>query len=184
MAVPTAYAQPIAPVPEKMAQEQQAMAAFHSKFVPAADVDAASVEARFRAGKTVPLAEALGYAAQRPSEQRESDKSTGCYCVKFGGACGCPVGLPVGLSFNILCCGESCLFTPTLSPCTLVPPCLVCACGFNNGCGKLPKPPGAWISGDRNEGRLAIVDGERRTHACYAHPYYVEQPGVVCYRLF
>merc|ERR1712216_411117 len=78
MAVPTAYAQPIAPVPASMAQEKQdpRIAAYHTKFpqmVPAADVDAASVEARFRAGKTVPLAEALGYAAQLPSEQRTNE---------------------------------------------------------------------------------------------------------------
>ena len=177
-----------APVPEKMA-------AYHSKYpamTPAADVDAASVEARFRAGKTVPLAEALGYAAQLPSEQRANDKSTGCYCMKSGGACGCPVGLPVGLSFNILCCGDSCLYTPLLSPC--LGPILyvgVCAFCFNANAGahslgiqRLPKPPGAWVSGDRGEARLATVDGERQTLAHYAYPYCVDQPCVVCYRLF
>ena len=115
MAAPKAHAQPIAPVPASMAQGEQAtrIAAYYQKFpqmVPAADVDAASVEARFRAGKTVPLAEALGYAAQLPSEQRANDKSTGCYCLKSGGACGCPVGLPVGLSCNFLCCGDSFLY--------------------------------------------------------------------------
>ena len=81
---------PLAPVPASMAERE--LAASYKKFpqmVPAADVNAASVEARFRAGKTVPLAEALGYAAQLPSEQRANDISTGCYCLKFGGACGC-----------------------------------------------------------------------------------------------
>ena len=192
MAVPTAYAQPIAPVPASMAQEKQdpRIAAYYKRFpqmVPAADVDAASVEARFRAGKTVPLAEALGYAAQLPSEQRTNEQSTGCYCLKTGGACCCPVGLPVGVSCNTLC-GESCLYTPTLSPT------FPCTFGVCEGCyhdtlpafkgGPLPKPPGAWISGDKGEGRLAIVDGERGTHACYLYPNMVEQPCVVCYRLF
>ena len=172
-----------------MAQEKQdpRIAAYYKKFpqmVPAADVDAASVEARFRAGKTVPLAEALGYAAQLPSEQRANDRSTGCYCLKSGGACGCPVGLPVGLSCNMLCCDESCLYTPTLSP-SFPFTFGVCEGCYSDGKGKgLPKPPGAWITGDNSEGRLAIVDGERRTHACYLYPHCVEQPCVVCYYLF
>ena len=167
-------------------QEDPRIAAYYKKnpqMVPAADVDAASVEARFRAGKTVPLAEALGYAAQLPSEQRANDKSTGCYCLKSGGACGCPVGLPVGLSCNMLC-GESCLYAPTLSPsCPFT--CGVCEGCFHDGRGgPISKPPGAWISGDKGEARLAIVDGERQTHAYYAYPHCVEQPCVVCYRLF
>ena len=192
MAAPTAKAQPIddrrqaplAPVPASMAQGE--LAAYYNKFpqmVPAADVNAASVEARFRAGKTVPLAEALGYAAQLPSEQRANDKFTGCYCLKLGGACCCPVGLPVGLSFNILCCDDSCLYAPTLSPsCPFT--CGVCEGCFNASKLGLPITPGAWISGDKGEARLAIVDGERQTHACYSYPYFVEQPCVVCYRLF